>query len=158
MKPNRNSIIYAAVFTFVVCIVFVVILAIANQVTISRVNANKKLESHLFEDLLDWHAGPGSFFGSAVVQGLFRPSLSPAVGPGPVASLAGFRRGPVLQLPFPITRAMRRSGAADAKPGKFKGKHLSPVHLKTRSIISVGSIRSCGFLPCQGDQFSVPGK
>ncbi len=45
MKLNRNSIIYAAVFTFVVCIVFVVILAIANQVTISRVNANKKIES-----------------------------------------------------------------------------------------------------------------
>ncbi len=47
MKPNRNSIIYAAVFTFVVCVVFVVVLAIANQVTLSRVNANKKLESQL---------------------------------------------------------------------------------------------------------------
>jgi len=45
MKLNRNSIIYAAVFTFVVCIVFVVVLAVANQVTIARVNANKKLES-----------------------------------------------------------------------------------------------------------------
>ncbi|MEN6499708.1 MAG: FMN-binding protein [Rectinema sp.] len=47
MKLNRNSITYAAVFTFVVCILFVVILAIANQVTLSRVEANKKLESQL---------------------------------------------------------------------------------------------------------------
>jgi Na+-transporting NADH:ubiquinone oxidoreductase subunit C len=45
MKLNRNSVIYAAVFTFVVCVAFVVILAIANQVTLSRVNANKRLES-----------------------------------------------------------------------------------------------------------------
>jgi Na+-transporting NADH:ubiquinone oxidoreductase subunit C len=47
MKPNRNSITYAVVFTFVVCIAFVVVLAVANQVTLSRVNANKKLESQL---------------------------------------------------------------------------------------------------------------
>ena len=45
MKLNRNSVIYAAVFTFVVCVAFVVILAIANQVTLARVNANKRLES-----------------------------------------------------------------------------------------------------------------
>lgn len=45
MKVNRNSVIYAAVFTFVVCIVFVVVLAIANQVTLARVQANKRLES-----------------------------------------------------------------------------------------------------------------
>lgn len=47
MKLNRNSIIYTAVFTFVVCILFVVILAVANQVTIARVNTNKKLESQV---------------------------------------------------------------------------------------------------------------
>ncbi len=45
MKLNRNLVIYAAVFTFVVCVAFVVILAIANQVTLARVNANKRLES-----------------------------------------------------------------------------------------------------------------
>ncbi|MGB9685524.1 MAG: FMN-binding protein [Rectinema subterraneum] len=45
MKLNRNSVIYAAVFTFVVCVAFVIILAIANQVTLARVNANKRLES-----------------------------------------------------------------------------------------------------------------
>jgi len=45
MKLNRNSVIYAAVFTFVVCVAFVVILAIANQVTSARVDANKRLES-----------------------------------------------------------------------------------------------------------------
>ncbi|HCX96420.1 MAG TPA: FMN-binding protein [Spirochaetaceae bacterium] len=45
MKLNRNSVIYAAVFTFVVCVGFVIILAIANQVTLARVNANKRLES-----------------------------------------------------------------------------------------------------------------
>ena len=45
MKLNRNSILYAAVFTFVVCIVFVVVLAIANQATIAKVNENKKIAS-----------------------------------------------------------------------------------------------------------------
>lgn len=45
MKLNRNSVIYAVIFTFVVCVAFVVILAVANQVTLARVNANKRLES-----------------------------------------------------------------------------------------------------------------
>ncbi len=45
MKINRNSVVYAAIFTFVVCIVFVVVLAIANQVTLARVQANKRLET-----------------------------------------------------------------------------------------------------------------
>ncbi len=45
MKINRNSVIYAVVFTFIVCIAFVVVLSIANQVTLARVEANKRLES-----------------------------------------------------------------------------------------------------------------
>jgi Na+-transporting NADH:ubiquinone oxidoreductase subunit C len=47
MKIDRNSVIYAVVFTFVVCIAFVVVLAFANQATLARVQANKRLESQV---------------------------------------------------------------------------------------------------------------
>ncbi|MCX7774533.1 MAG: FMN-binding protein [Spirochaetaceae bacterium] len=46
MKLDRNSVVYAAVFTFVVCVAFVVILAVANQLTLERVKANRLFEAH----------------------------------------------------------------------------------------------------------------
>jgi len=44
MKLNKNSVVYIVVFTFVVCMVFVIVLAVANQITLERVEANKRLE------------------------------------------------------------------------------------------------------------------
>lgn len=46
MKFNKESIPYVVVFTFIVCIVFVAFLAVANQVTLAQVKANQNYASH----------------------------------------------------------------------------------------------------------------
>lgn len=46
MKLKKESIGYVVVFTFVVCAAFVVLLAVANQATLSRVKANQSYASH----------------------------------------------------------------------------------------------------------------
>ena len=46
MKLKKESIGYVVVFTFVVCAAFVVLLAVANQLTIERVKANQSFASH----------------------------------------------------------------------------------------------------------------
>jgi len=46
MKLKKESIGYVVIFTFVVCMAFVVLLALANQVTLARVKANQQYASH----------------------------------------------------------------------------------------------------------------
>lgn len=46
MKFKKESIGYVVVFTFVVCVAFVVLLAVANQLTVDRVKANQSFASH----------------------------------------------------------------------------------------------------------------
>ncbi len=46
MKLKKESIGYVVVFTFVVCVAFVVLLAVANQLTVDRVKANQSFASH----------------------------------------------------------------------------------------------------------------
>lgn len=46
MKLKKESIGYVVVFTFVVCAAFVVLLAVANQLTVERVKANQSFASH----------------------------------------------------------------------------------------------------------------
>jgi Na+-transporting NADH:ubiquinone oxidoreductase subunit C len=46
MKLKKESIGYVVAFTFVVCIAFVVLLAVANQLTVERVKANQSFASH----------------------------------------------------------------------------------------------------------------
>ncbi|HWP69063.1 MAG TPA: FMN-binding protein [Rectinemataceae bacterium] len=46
MKFKKESILYVVVFTFIVCVAFVIVLAIANQLTIARVRANQSYASH----------------------------------------------------------------------------------------------------------------
>ncbi len=46
MKLKKEAIGYVVAFTFVACAVFVVILAVANQATISQVKANQRYASH----------------------------------------------------------------------------------------------------------------
>jgi len=46
MKLKKESIGYVAVFTFVVCVAFVTLLAVANQLTIERVKANQSFAAH----------------------------------------------------------------------------------------------------------------
>ncbi|MCX8013403.1 MAG: FMN-binding protein [Rectinema sp.] len=45
MKLNKNSILYAALFTFIVCVVFVMVLSVANALTKAQVEANRRLEA-----------------------------------------------------------------------------------------------------------------
>lgn len=47
MKVKKESIGYVVSFTFAVCLVFVLVLAVANQVTLSQVEANKRFASQL---------------------------------------------------------------------------------------------------------------
>lgn len=47
MKLNKNSIAYAVLFTFIVCVVFVMVLSIANELTRAQVEANKRLEARI---------------------------------------------------------------------------------------------------------------
>jgi Na+-transporting NADH:ubiquinone oxidoreductase subunit C len=47
MKLKKESIGYVVAFTFTVCIAFVVLLAVANQLTVERVKANQSFASHL---------------------------------------------------------------------------------------------------------------
>jgi Na+-transporting NADH:ubiquinone oxidoreductase subunit C len=46
MKFKKESILYVVAFTFIICVAFVIVLAVANQLTIARVNANKSYASH----------------------------------------------------------------------------------------------------------------
>lgn len=46
MKLKKESIGYVVAFTFVVCVAFVVLLAVANQLTVERVKANQSFASH----------------------------------------------------------------------------------------------------------------
>ncbi len=46
MKFKKESIGYVAAFTFVVCVAFVALLAVANQLTVERVKANQSFASH----------------------------------------------------------------------------------------------------------------
>jgi Na+-transporting NADH:ubiquinone oxidoreductase subunit C len=46
MKLKKESIGYVVIFTFVVCAAFVILLAIANQVTLAQVKANQSYASH----------------------------------------------------------------------------------------------------------------
>lgn len=46
MKLKKESIGYVVIFTFIVCIAFVILLSVANQLTLDRVKANKNYESH----------------------------------------------------------------------------------------------------------------
>jgi len=46
MKLKKESILYVVIFTFVICSVFVVLLAVANQVTLAQVKANQNYASH----------------------------------------------------------------------------------------------------------------
>lgn len=46
MKFNKESVLYVTVFTFVICAAFVVLLAVANQMTLSQVKANQNYASH----------------------------------------------------------------------------------------------------------------
>ena len=46
MKLKKESIVYVVVFTFVVCVAFVTVLAVANQVTLAQVRANQSYASH----------------------------------------------------------------------------------------------------------------
>ncbi|HEY9054734.1 MAG TPA: FMN-binding protein, partial [Rectinemataceae bacterium] len=46
LAQKKEQIGYVVVFTFAVCMVFVVVLAIANQVTAARVEANKRYAAH----------------------------------------------------------------------------------------------------------------
>jgi len=46
MKLKKESIGYVVSFTFVVCMAFVLILAVANKLTLSRVEANRQYASH----------------------------------------------------------------------------------------------------------------
>jgi len=46
MKPKKDSLGYVVVFTFIVCVAFVLLLSVANQVTLPRVEANQNYASH----------------------------------------------------------------------------------------------------------------
>jgi len=46
MKFKKESIHYVVVFTFIVCVAFVIVLAVANQLTIAQVRANQSYASH----------------------------------------------------------------------------------------------------------------
>lgn len=46
MKFKKESIGYVIIFTFVICAVFVVLLAVANQITLAQVKANQSYASH----------------------------------------------------------------------------------------------------------------
>jgi len=46
MKFKKESIGYVVIFTFIVCVAFVIFLSVANQLTLDRVKANKSYESH----------------------------------------------------------------------------------------------------------------
>lgn len=46
MKFKKESIAYVVVFTFVVCVAFVLLLSLANQFTTARVKANQNYASH----------------------------------------------------------------------------------------------------------------
>ncbi|MCE1197013.1 FMN-binding protein [bacterium] len=46
MKLKKESIGYVVAFTFVVCVAFVALLAVANQLTVERVKANQSFASH----------------------------------------------------------------------------------------------------------------
>ena len=46
MKLKKESIGYVIIFTFVICAAFVVLLAIANQITLAQVKANQSYASH----------------------------------------------------------------------------------------------------------------
>lgn len=46
MKFNKESIPYVVVFTFIVCVGFVVILSAANELTLPAVNANRSFAAH----------------------------------------------------------------------------------------------------------------
>jgi Na+-transporting NADH:ubiquinone oxidoreductase subunit C len=47
MKIKKESLGYVVSFTFAICLVFVLVLAVANQLTLSRVEANKRFASQL---------------------------------------------------------------------------------------------------------------
>ena len=46
MKPKKDSLGYVVVFTFIVCVAFVLLLSVANQVTLPQVEANQNYASH----------------------------------------------------------------------------------------------------------------
>jgi Na+-transporting NADH:ubiquinone oxidoreductase subunit C len=46
MKLKKDSIGYVVVFTFIVCVAFVLLLSVANQVTLPQVKANQNYASH----------------------------------------------------------------------------------------------------------------
>lgn len=124
MKFKKESIVYVIVFTFVICAAFVVLLAVANQVTLARVKANQSYASHYAVLKAFGLADPTT--SKAVVESAYSSQVKelPDPSPGMAAYSATIDGNPFIAVKItnpglwgPITAIL----AADPKAERVRG-------------------------------------